>query len=222
MDYNSIPTRATDEVREAIKRRMLWYSDQLIRTTSSEEERVEYMLAKANLDGSSSSPAGLIEVLTQLLDASPDRHDLRIRRARMYESLFQWDEAVADYQTALAADPENHWDRYHLGTTLLYTGDVEQHRQLCRDMIAKWGDSTEPRIQERTAKLCLLLPVDGADLETALRLIDEAYEKDREGTYGRYDVLAKGWPNTDVAGIPKRSSSLTSRARFSLIVRRIP
>jgi tetratricopeptide (TPR) repeat protein len=155
-------------------------------------ERVGYILAKGELDESSSSPEKQIELLTQVLDVAPDSHEFRLRRGQLYEALFRWDEAVADYQTALAADPENHWDRYHLGTTLLYKGDVEEHRQLCHDMIAKWGDSTEPRIQERTAKLCLLLPVEGEDFETALRLIDEAYENDREGTYGSFDVLAKG------------------------------
>jgi tetratricopeptide (TPR) repeat protein len=56
----------------------------------------------------------------------------------------------------------------------LYGGDFPGYRQICREMLRRWGDKNDPQWAEQIAKTCLLIPDALSDLQPALQLADRA------------------------------------------------
>jgi len=197
--YTTIGGRESRDARERLgktaseskQRIQEWYFDQVVEISPSHEVRGEWLVRRANSRARQGRPNEAIADLSRAIDLRPDDAALRKKRARFYEQALQWDLVAEDYQVAVLADPEEHFDRYHLGTILLYTGDIGAYRELCQKMLEHWGNSEEPTIQERTGKLCLLLPVEGDDLERAFAMTDAAYDAATTGGFRNYYVLAR-------------------------------
>jgi tetratricopeptide (TPR) repeat protein len=83
-------------------------------------------------------------------------------------------EALATYCRAIALDPDYHtaWD--HAASLWARTGDRVGYRDHCRGMLDRFGRTTDPPTAERTAKACLLLPLDGPEQDAACDLADRA------------------------------------------------
>lgn len=71
-------------------------------------------------------------------------------------------------------DPNYHWDWFQCAPLLLHIGDVDGYRRLCRDMLQRFGQTDEPFVAERTAKVCLLLPDAVADQKLVQQLAQRA------------------------------------------------
>jgi tetratricopeptide (TPR) repeat protein len=115
-----------------------------------------------------------------------ERGDLRARLGR-------WKEAAEDFAAVLTLDPDDHYNWYRGGFLCLRLGDRDGYHRRCREMLRRFGDTQDPMIAERTAKLCLVLPPAGGDLDPALRLAEQAADRtERHGLYPHF-LAVKGF-----------------------------
>ena len=86
----------------------------------------------------------------------------------------RWQEAAADATLALENQPTEHY-RYHtLAALRAATHDRPAYEKLCKRLVIRFPNPTNPFIAERTAQDCLLLPNSGVDLELIDNLADSA------------------------------------------------
>ena len=67
-------------------------------------------------------------------------------------------------------DQSDHWTWYRLAPLWTYLGDHEAYRRHCRGMLERFAATDDPIVAERTARVCLLMPADGWELERAFDL----------------------------------------------------
>ena len=58
-------------------------------------------------------------------------------------------------------------------------------------MLRRFGETDDPTIAERTAKICLLIPVASADLSPRVKLAERAVTGTEKHNYYRYFLLAR-------------------------------
>ncbi len=89
------------------------------------------------------------------------------------------DEARALWRAALAADPPKHdvWDAY--AEFCLFLGGEDEYRWARRELLARFGGTSDPHVAERTGRACLLLPATEEELRKASALIGRAMAADR-------------------------------------------
>ena len=86
----------------------------------------------------------------------------------------RWQEAASDAALALENQLTDHY-RYHtLAALLAMAGDRPAYEQVCKRLVSKFADSTNPYVAERIAQDCFLLPNSGADLALMDKLADKA------------------------------------------------
>jgi tetratricopeptide (TPR) repeat protein len=91
-----------------------------------------------------------------------------------YAALGRWDEALAAFGRAIALGSVDH-DAWNLAAILwARDGDRAGYREHRRRMLDRFGRTTDPIVAERTAKACLLLPLDGPEQDAACELADRA------------------------------------------------
>ncbi len=103
------------------------------------------------------------------------RNELRGLRIRLGET-----EAVrAEWQRDLSSEPPEHdaWDGY--AELCLFLGSTNEYHRACRELLARFGDSTDVHIAERTARACLLAPAGEEEVRSASALIDRALATDK-------------------------------------------
>jgi tetratricopeptide (TPR) repeat protein/roadblock/LC7 domain-containing protein len=114
-------------------------------------------------------------------------------RGTLCAQFAQWTLAAGDLTKAIALDPDEHWNWYQLAPLLLETGDAGGYREHCHAMLTRFGATTDPPIAERTAKVCLLLPLDAADLAAANKLAETAVTLGKDDDWVVYYQFAKGF-----------------------------
>lgn len=103
--------------------------------------------------------------------ASVDFLDLRMNLLVRQE---RWKEAAVDAALALKHQPADQV-RYHcLAPLLVVTGDESAYKQLCQEMLRRFGDTTHSYIADRVAKSCLISPHSDVDLYLVDKLTDTA------------------------------------------------
>jgi serine/threonine-protein kinase len=93
--------------------------------------------------------------------------DFLLRRGRVDEMRLAW-------QAALAHDPPDHDAWYGYAELCLYQGRPDEYIRARAALLNKFGAETDPRIAERTARACLLLPATGEELRRAVLLAERA------------------------------------------------
>ena len=113
-------------------------------------------------------------------------------RGTLCAQFAQWTLAASDLTKAIALNPDEDWNWFQLAPLLLETGDTGGYRKHCHAMLARFGTTNDPPIAERTAKVCLLLPLDGADLAAAAKLAETAVTLGKDDAWVAYYQFAKG------------------------------
>jgi Flp pilus assembly protein TadD len=104
----------------------------------------------------------------------------------------QWSEAIRCFERLTELNPTDH-DAYHcLAPLLARSGDVERYRNLCAQILHRFGNTSDPAIAERMAKDCLILPDSRADAETINRMIDTGLAAGSEHPFWSYFQFVKG------------------------------
>ena len=80
------------------------------------------------------------------------------RRAEDFVRRAQWSEAIAEMNRAIELDPDEHETWYFLAPLFVEARDGAAYDRHRRAMLDRWHNTDDPRLAERTAKACLLLP----------------------------------------------------------------
>jgi serine/threonine-protein kinase len=112
----------------------------------------------------------------------------------LFLSRGRYSEARDVWREALANDPPDHDARFGYAELCLLIGDEDAYRLERAKLLRSFGDSTDPTICERTAKACLLLDGDPAELKAAATLADRAAAAPRTSSDkpSPYDLFAQG------------------------------
>lgn len=114
------------------------------------------------------------EALTPEFVRRPSSVNLVVQRVDLLGRQGRWQEAVADAARAVDLQPTDHY-RYHTLIGLLaITHNRPAYEQLCKSLLTKFANPTNPYIAERVAQDCLLLPHSGEDLEFLDKQADQA------------------------------------------------
>lgn len=112
--------------------------------------------------------------LTPAFIRTPSSADLLVERVDLRGRQGQWQKAEADAVLAVDLQPTDHY-RYHtLAALLAVTGNRPAYEQLCRSLLTKFANPSNPYVAERIAQDCLLLPDSGFDLELLDKQADVA------------------------------------------------
>jgi serine/threonine-protein kinase len=104
------------------------------------------------------------------------------------------DEAQLAWRKALDANPAGHDAWFGYAELCLFLGREDEYRRARRDLLARFGNSTDPHVAERSGRAYLLLPAANDELRQAADLIDRAVAADPK-TYGwarPYFLFARG------------------------------
>jgi serine/threonine-protein kinase len=86
-------------------------------------------------------------------------------------------DARVAWKSALKADPLEH-DAWHGYAELcLFLGEEEDYRRTRRDLLGRFGTTTNPYVAERAARACLLMPATGEELEKIVIFADRSVVK---------------------------------------------
>src|SRR5260370_883381 len=116
----------------------------------------------------------LNKVLNPAFLTQQESANLLAQRVNLMGRRGRWREAAADAALALENQPTDHY-RYHtLAGLLAVTHDRLAYEQLCKRLVTKFPNPTNPFIAERITQDCLLLPNSAVDLELIDNLADTA------------------------------------------------
>jgi len=116
----------------------------------------------------------LDKILTPAFVAKPESASLLGLRVNVTARRGRWREAAADAALALENQLTEHY-RYHtLAALRAMAGDRPAYEQVCKRLVTKFADSTNPYVSERIAQDYLLLPNSAADLALMDKLADKA------------------------------------------------
>jgi tetratricopeptide (TPR) repeat protein len=105
----------------------------------------------------------------------------------------QWTEAAADFSKQIELEPANHEAYHALAAVYVQTGDLEAYGRLCDQIRAQFGSITnDPRIADRMAKDCLILPREEADLTIETKLANAAVTFDERSGVSPWFQFCKG------------------------------
>jgi len=94
----------------------------------------------------------------------------------------RWRDARAAAARFLEMQPGNP-SAYHLIAPLLVqTADRTAYEELCQKIATRFAEATDPRVADRMAKDCLILPRPGADLKVPGKLAETAVTKGERDT----------------------------------------
>jgi len=116
----------------------------------------------------------LNDILTSTFVQHPSSVEILDLRLELMARQERWKEAVVDATLALKLQPTEQV-RYHtLAPLLLVTLDLPAYKELCQEMLRRFGNTKYPYIADRVAKSCLLSPHSDVDLRLVDRLADTA------------------------------------------------
>jgi serine/threonine-protein kinase len=95
-----------------------------------------------------------------------------LRADRVYRG--RGEEVRREWKEALEADPPGHDAWFGYAELCLFLGDEAEYRRARRDLLRRFGTSTNPYVAERTARALLLLPPAEDELRAAVALAERA------------------------------------------------
>ena len=127
-----------------------------IPTRSTHEQPRRSLSARAGTPRPSRSPEKRWRSVSKKLPAEIPANDWQRlhERGELYARGGQWQKAAADYAAAIKAHPEDHVLWYQAAAIWLEAGDQDAYRRHCQEMLRRFGETDDPTIAERTAKMC--------------------------------------------------------------------
>jgi tetratricopeptide (TPR) repeat protein len=93
------------------------------------------------------------------------------RRQEAEQACQELQQAVAEY---LELDHADHFNWFDEAALRLQRGDIDGYRSICREMLARFGQTANPEVVLTTATTCLLRPDAVQDLEPVRHLVQRA------------------------------------------------
>jgi serine/threonine-protein kinase len=104
------------------------------------------------------------------------------------------EEVQAAWRKALETNRPEHFAWFGYAELCLFLGKEDEYHRACRDLLDRFGETTDPFTAERTGRACLLSPASEDELRRAAALADRALAPGRpEDEWARpYFLFAKG------------------------------
>jgi serine/threonine-protein kinase len=104
------------------------------------------------------------------------------------------EEARVGWAKFLQRDPPDHGSWFGYAELCLFLGREDDYRGARRDLLKRFGGTTDPYAAERISRACLLRPVTGDDLRQAVALAERAAGVDRSQYASAYPwfLFARG------------------------------
>ena len=100
-------------------------------------------------------------------------------RADALASRRLWPEALAAASKAVELRPSDHSGYHLMAPLLVQKKDQAAYEELCTRITTQFAGTTDPRVADRMAKDCLILPRPGADLKVPAELAETAVTRGR-------------------------------------------
>ncbi|HEV8378238.1 MAG TPA: serine/threonine-protein kinase [Tepidisphaeraceae bacterium] len=113
------------------------------------------------------------------------------RRARAHSELGQFKEAIEDYTLCIELDPTQPVPWFYRGTLLAYLPDRGAYDRHCRDMLERFGQTTNRTTCDYVAKVYLLVPRSPDECRMIMPLVDRTMEGE-DRPYLRWFRMLKG------------------------------
>jgi serine/threonine-protein kinase len=159
-----------------------------IRPTS---DQAYMMLGRALLD--SGDGEGAIAALRQSVALNPN-YPVAKDLANALSPRGGLEEARAAWAKFLERDPPDHGSWFGYAELCLFLGREDDYRRARRDLLKRFGATTDPYTAERISRACLLRPVTGDELRQAVALAERAAGVDRSQHASAYPwfLFARG------------------------------
>jgi serine/threonine-protein kinase len=138
-----------------------------------------FLEARKEYDEALAEHRRAVECDTSSLDTHQGLRRFLINRGRLDEALDVWGAAIA-------LKPDDHDVCYGYAELCAYLGREDRYRDARRDLLRRFGTTTDPGDAERTGRACLLRPVDGDELRQAVALARQAGALSRGQAQGTY------------------------------------
>ena len=116
----------------------------------------------------------LIDALGAMISHQPQRAELYAGRAAIFARLSRWREAAADLSKAIEHKPSESIAFFELAPVLLETHDLSGYGSRRHQALEQFSNNVDPVVGAKIARLSLLVPAAGEDLEIAGKLADDA------------------------------------------------
>ncbi|MBI1917216.1 MAG: protein kinase [Planctomycetes bacterium] len=114
------------------------------------------------------------DVIAQLARLRPTDKWVWIARLKHLAIVRDWKGAAQAAARWTGLEPDDAWGWYTLSILRWGAGDLPGYRQVCREMVTRFGEAKDAGVAHLTVKACLLLPDAVSDLKPVLRLAERA------------------------------------------------
>jgi WD40 repeat protein/tRNA A-37 threonylcarbamoyl transferase component Bud32 len=128
----------------------------------------------ASASGDPFNPKQPGEVKVWHADRGPTPAEQHQALARVYIQREQWRDVATELSAVLELEPKDHYLWYQTGAALAYVGDRAAYGRYRTALLERIGDTQDPMIAERTAKVGLLLPAEADERQRLERLAERA------------------------------------------------
>jgi tetratricopeptide (TPR) repeat protein len=135
---------------------------------------------------------GDAEKLLQDAPAHPAAASLFSVLGTVHATHEEWAAAVTNYAKVVALIPSDPAGYQFLAPLLVQTGDLENYRRQCDEILRRFAGTTNPIVAERGVKDCLILPPPASDLSTIARMAETAVAAGPQHKSWPYFQFAKG------------------------------
>lgn len=104
------------------------------------------------------TPAERLATIDLSLQSRPDDLALLKQRAQIHMEMQQWDKAITDFKTVIAASPGDAASSIDLAMLLAHRRDEAGFRQCARRMLDQFSDRKYQVVQRQVGRACLLMP----------------------------------------------------------------
>jgi tetratricopeptide (TPR) repeat protein len=206
-DHLGQPALADKDLDEAIKRMPRSEIDRLLVELAAEviapriarePKNPAWLFARFRWNAQLGLPAAAIEDLEQALTLDPTLNLTPDDLASLYElgdiaaARREWHLVAAAYRHLLHRDPDSSFIWFRGAIIQAYVGDTEEYRRACEGMLKKFGQTANPLLAERIAKVCMLVPGVITDRKKVEGLADIAANAEATGIYRSWYCSCKG------------------------------
>ncbi|MFO1514299.1 MAG: ECF-type sigma factor [Verrucomicrobiota bacterium] len=116
----------------------------------------------------------LTDYLTPEFIGTPESVSVLNLRMEFFARSGRWQAAAADADRAVALQPAEHLHYHALAPLLVASENWDAYRQLCGEIVLRFGDTKDVFVADRMAKDCLIHPAAGTDLPRIAALAEIA------------------------------------------------
>jgi Flp pilus assembly protein TadD len=135
--------------------------------------------------------AGWVAALVLFLVHESDYTTLEGQAVRLVQE-GRYEEAIPHFEQVLRRQPDAAWVRFETAVVCLYAGDEKAYQHHGRELLEQARGTSDPRIADRAAKVCLLGGDHPPDLPLAAELAGRATALGAGDSAGNYFQMLRG------------------------------